>query len=778
MKEEANPDMDEQRMLTCTKHLSRRSTAIAASSAEDTTSRPAFAALAAALLLVLVATLTGCDREDPKVKHDRLVKEAAEFVKQEKLEEARLKLQSAIDADPKSAQAHYELAEVLLRQRRIGPAVENYRSAINLDPKHREARYHLAVILVGGGEFEQAEDHVRKLVELYPEDEEILVLKANLEAASPRKNMAESKELLEKIIAKNPKNAAALASLGGIALHEQNLQLAEDYFKKALEAQPNSPPVQMVLADLYARQGRLDEAQAVVEGLVNENPKNVSLRFGFGEFLLKRGLGDRAREQYEEILKTDPLRHDARDRLYDMYLVRGETQKLEALASSLAASHPDNPGTDYFNGRELERNGKLKEALQLFLKSIQGLSNFAPAFRHAALIELSQGDDRNGYEHLNQAVAIDPGDVGARLALARMALLKRDVAQASEHVNQVLQRFPQQLGANIIRADIALIEGKTADARKVYQFLIDNFPKIPLGYLKLAVLEEKENHVDEALDLYKKVLAFDSNVLISAQRYVVLYNSKYGIQRTIEEVKRLMEQSKQSKAEYKLVLGSLTLANTADPKRKETARVLLNEAVEEKPSLIGAYFALASLDSEAGNLDSAADNYEKLIAKNPRHVPSIMLLALLRERQGKFENAAAAYRKVLDIDPRFGPAANNLAWLLAEKLQGDLNEALNLAETAKQVLPSEASVADTLGWIHLKRGSPRAALPFLEEAVELDKKSGRDQPNPEIIAHLVEARLAAGEKESAKELATSTAQSLPPGHPARTRLEALAQQAG
>lgn len=734
-------------------------------------------ALSAAVLAAGLI-LGGCDREAPAVKRDRLMKEAAEFVKADKLEEARLKLQSAIDADPKSAQAHYEFAEVLLKQKKIGPAVENYRSAINLDPKHRDARYHLAAILVGAQEWEQAEDHIKKLMEFAPEDAEVLVLKANLEASSPRKNIAEAKQILQGVLAKDERNGAALASLGGLSLMEGKLAEAEAQFTKALAISPNNAPVQMVLADLYARQGRLDEAQSVVEGLVKENPKNSSLRFGFGEFLLKRGAGDKALAQYEEILKNDPIRHDARDRLYDMYVTRGEEAKVRKLVDDLARALPDNPGVSYFRGRQKEQVGQLKEALDLYLKAVQGIPGFAPAFRRAGLLELQLGDERTGLEHLNQAVTIDPGDVGARLALARIALAKRETAQASEHVTQVLQRFPQQLGANVLRADIALIDGKIEEARKVYQFLIDNFPKVSLGYLKLGLLEERAKNPERALELYGKALAFDTNVLIPLQRYVVLYNAKNGIEKTLAEMNRLLAESKQSKPEYKLVLGTLSLGNRNDPNRKTKARTLLNEAVEERPTLVAGYFALAALDSEAGNLDDAAANYEKLITKNPKHIPSLMLLALTRERQGKFDKAAESYRKALELDPRFGPAANNLAWLLADKLNGDLDEALKLAEAAKQVIPNDPSVADTLGWVHFKRGTPRAALPFLEEAVELERKAGNETPNPEIIAHLAEVKIAVGEKEQAKQLITEALQSIPANAPLRPRLEELSQKAG
>ncbi len=729
-----------------------------------------------AALLTMLLIGAGCSRENADDRFARLMKEAKEFNAQSKFEEARLKLQSAIDAKPQEAAGYYELAEVLVRQQKLAGAIENYRSALNYNPKHKEARYHLAALLLAGRQVDMAEDHIMKLYDAYPQDEEIIILKANLESTASKKNYEEAKRLLNGVVAKNPKSGAAYASLGGIALNEGDLKGAEDYFVKALHNDTESGPIQVILADLYARQGRLDEAEAMVAGLVKGNPENSALRYGYGEFLLKRGSSDKAVEQYTEILKSDPLKHEARDRLYDIKQLRGKPEEVQALTDSLIKTNPNSPGVAYFKGRDAERAGNRKAALEFFLTAIQGLSSFAPAFRRAGLLEIASGDERNGLEHLNQAITIDPGDVGARIALARDAMTKRDLTRASEQVNQVLQRFPNQLGANILRADIALLQGNTTEARKVYQLLIDRFPKVPAGYFKLALLEEKEKNYDAAMTLYRKVIAFDRGVLVPLQRLSTLLNGKIGLPATIDEISKLMATSKDAKPEFKLMLGTLNMLNASDPQHEPKARALLNEAIEGRPDLTGAYFALAALDSQKGDADSAAANYEKLIEKNPKHLPSLMLLAMIRERQGRFEDAAKQYRAILAVNSRFGPAANNLAWLLTDRLNGDLEEALKLAQTAKEVLPEEGGVADTLGWVYFKRGTPRAALPFIEEALELDQKAGRATPNPDVLGHLAEVKLALGDKEGAKQAIDQALKLVPQGNPARAPFEEIAKK--
>ena len=151
-----------------------------------------------------------------------------------------------------------------------------------------------------------------------------------------------------------------------------------------------------------------------------------------------------------------------------------------------------------------------------------------------------------------------------------------------------------------------------------------------------------------------------------------------------------------------------------------------------------------------------------------------MLLALTYERQEKFDDAIQEYRKLLQSSPRFGPAANNLAYLLSEKDGSDLDEALKLAELAKEEIPKESSVADTLGWVHYKRGSARAALPFLEEAVAL-QKDANEEINPEILLHLAVVQNEVGEKDAAKKTIQSAMTLATEQHPKFSEMKKLAE---
>jgi Flp pilus assembly protein TadD len=91
------------------------------------------------------------------------------------------------------------------------------------------------------------------------------------------------------------------------------------------------------------------------------------------------------------------------------------------------------------------------------------------------------------------------------------------------------------------------------------------------------------------------------------------------------------------------------------------------------------------------------------------------LIGLLFESQNKVEEARKRYEKALSLDSTAPIAANNLAWLMAEH-GGNLDVALQLAQTAKAKLPDAPEVSDTLGWVYYKKELFDQAVTALAES--------------------------------------------------------------
>jgi Tfp pilus assembly protein PilF len=143
-------------------------------------------------------------------------------------------------------------------------------------------------------------------------------------------------------------------------------------------------------------------------------------------------------------------------------------------------------------------------------------------------------------------------------------------------------------------------------------------------------------------------------------------------------------------------------------------------------------------------LDAARERFEQIARRDSKAIGAETLIAIILEMQGKTQDARTRYEAILTREPSAAVAANNLAWLYAEQ-NGDLAQALRFARTARQFLPEEPQVSDTLGWIYYKQQLPGLAVPELLRSVE------KNPANPVYQYHLGLARLAAGDTEKGRE---------------------------
>jgi Tfp pilus assembly protein PilF len=116
-------------------------------------------------------------------------------------------------------------------------------------------------------------------------------------------------------------------------------------------------------------------------------------------------------------------------------------------------------------------------------------------------------------------------------------------------------------------------------------------------------------------------------------------------------------------------------------------------------------------------IDKAKSSYLAAIEKDPNSLGAYMAMGMIYESEKKYVEARDYYVKALKLNPSFAPAQNNLAYIYAEK-GGNIDVALDLAQKAKEQVPADPYISDTLGWIYYKKNVPSRAIVYLKEANE------------------------------------------------------------
>jgi Flp pilus assembly protein TadD len=176
----------------------------------------------------------------------------------------------------------------------------------------------------------------------------------------------------------------------------------------------------------------------------------------------------------------------------------------------------------------------------------------------------------------------------------------------------------------------------------------------------------------------------------------------------------------------------------------DTTEKLLRQALDVEPSNPEVYGRLGELFVAQGRLDDARKEFNELSRLQPRSVGALSISGLLAYMQHDNAEARQRWEQALKVDSTAAAAANNLAWLYAET-GGNLDIALQLAQTAKAQFSDSAEVDDTIGWIQLKRGLTALAVNYLERSAE--KVPG----NPSFQYHLGMAYAKQGEDGKARQ---------------------------
>ena len=310
-----------------------------------------------------------------------------------------------------------------------------------------------------------------------------------------------------------------------------------------------------------------------------------------------------------------------------------------------------------------------------------------------------------GAQTLADAAQAQPGNLEARVALVRSLIASGNSSRAQAEIALLLQQAPE---AAIVHALSGMHQARVSNpnaARLAFERALELSPGLLEAVSGLTYLD------------------------LSAR------DAAAAITRLEGEIAR------QPDNPNLFVLLSRAHSAAGDPTKQEEA---LRSAVSVDPRFKTGYTMLASLYVRQRRLDEARAEYEAIAKRDPSNVMAVTMVGLLLEQQGKRDEAIKAYERLVKGAENSPVAANNLAFMYAER-GTNLDVALQLAMSAKQRMPNDPSVDDTIGWIYYKKNLPELAVKPLESALE------QLPNNADLLVHLGLTYAKLGEKEKARQ---------------------------
>lgn len=713
------------------------------------------------LLLLTMAgfLLIGCaSPEEKKAKHE---KRAAQYLKEGKLKEAVIELRNVVQLDPKDDAAYYQLGETYLKLKKGREAFQAFSRAVSANPENLKAQLKLGQIFLLARKPSEARKKAELVLDKAKDNPDALSLLAGVQVQE--KDIDSAVGTLQKILKVDPDNFKTYLSLGRLYLMKKDLAQSRKAYLKAISLEPESRVPYMELANAYSAEGKLEKAERELQKLLLVSKAKYRDLVLLARFYERTQKWKKAEKTYRQAVELSPSEDVsalmnlggfyARRKRYDQAL--GAFKKAAALKKdnpaiqlSIAQLHYDfrkfdeaqrvvdsilekdkgHVAANFLAGRLSLRKKDFPGALDRFTLVAREWPRNPSAYYFKGLALLGEGKGKLAEKDLVKAVELNPRLTDARLLLAERYLRQREKNLAREQIDAVLKLAPRHVKGLMLKGSLELLEGNRKAAESAFRAVTDAKSDYAPAYVRLGLLYQMSKREREAVKSLKKALAINPRQIDALALLVGIHLRKKAFDDALGICKA--QQSKigdfpRGQAAIESLMGKIFLAKG----EKQAAERHFKKAVDTDPNLLGPYVSLARIYLSSDRWREAVQEYENILQKNAKFLPAYMALGAIYNQKGMAEKAETFYRKALEIKKDFAPAANNLAWNLAAR-GGNIDEALGYAQVAKEQMPKNPAVMDTLGWIYYLKGTYLSAIAEFQDSIELDPE------NPVIRYHL------------------------------------------
>ena len=689
----------------------------------------------AAFVVIATLAIAACDRS-PEAKKLRHIQRAEEHFGQKNYREAILDFRNVLAVESENLRAirgiglaHFELEE-------YAQAFAFLSWARSLGAGDADVRLKVGSLLLAGGRVTDARNEASQVLEKDPLNVDALTLLSSA-IASPDQ-VDPTLEILQDANDKLERPAKLLLALGSLYIRKGDFEKAGTALRDAVERDPKWADAHTALAAFHLNRRDLEQAEAELRKAASLSPLGSKARLQLVDYFLIAGHREEARKALKEMTENAPDFGPGWRRQAELALAEKRLDDAEASIDEVLKRNVEDLDARLILGRIRLARDDLDGAIRAFQRVVKAEPKSAPARHQLALAYVKKGDLAQAKSELAQATALTPDYADPVLLLAQLNLQSGATAPAIESLKELLKKQPNHVEASKVLGGAYLVNRQIELARDTFLHLRKVAPKDPKGPLLLGVSLRMLGKNDEATREFEEALRLDPSSAEALSQLVEMAIARKDTDGALKRVKAQMKLAPQSgkmewlQANVMAVRGDLTAAEAG-----------YLRAIELEPTLLQPYIALAQLYARKSRFDEAIAKFDAALKVRPDNPGLLTLKGVLLQVSGKDAEAVPAYEAALRINPRLGPAANNLAYIY-DQTPEKRDKALELAQTAKELLPDDPRVSDTLGWILHRRGVNDRAIALISES------AAKLPDNPEVQFHLGMAFRQAGKPKEAQ----------------------------
>lgn len=667
-------------------------------------------------IIVFSSLISACN--SPEKEKQQHIARGKEYLAKKQFAEARLEFRSALKIDKKLGEAQFGLGEAALALGYVQEAAEAYYEAMRIDANNLDARVRVGSLLVE-----------------YETDE----------------GTKEAERLSGEVAQKNPDHVENRVLIADVRAAQKRWAEADAEFQKAISLDANRIETHLHLARYYERRAKADSAQAaafhakaesVFRQLIERNPKSVTARLAFGDFLFANKREAEAEQQLLAAHQAEPTDKLVLVALRRYYETQQQFEKAEQFLTRLVELDPDKTAG---RGQIIDlhaRTGRVYQAVTEYQQLLKDDPKYLRGYSRLAELLLELGDVTGATKHVEVALKQNPQDTDALLMRGRLRSLNGQHREAIGDLDQVLRLEPTLPSALYYAADAHLQNNDATQARLFVNRLLSFYPRNPMGLLMQVRINLAETKADAAektsTQIIESIAELRSNqtALKSAripEGSLPDWESKAYVSRAVARIQLRKLAEAQSDLERAAVIDrrspephiNLAVVNMLRGDLASASRAA-ERAVDLAPSSLAAATTVINVYLQQKNYRAAHDRLTQLINEQPARLQLQELKARVLIAQGDGAAAETTLREILQTDPNY----LNAYFILSDFYQSSQQQTEKAVAELSQLIQRRPTNTQQIAQAHLMigmleegRGNFDAAVSNYEQMLSYDKRS-------------------------------------------------------
>jgi pentatricopeptide repeat protein len=457
------------------------------------------------------------------------------YVAQRRFEDAEKELRAIAAANPENSGAELDVVRFLNGVKGLAVAREELVTRIKAGGDVFPYQMALADVDFAQGKFDDSVALLDGLIAAPGSPEHALAAQTKLAEFYFRKaNYPAAEKLVGDILKKDPRNITGLKIRASIRIEQGQFESAIADLREALNGQPKSPELLLLMALAYERDGKLELADRQYADATKSASGNPSVSLQYVAFLQRQGRVAQAEDVLTEAASANPRSIDVLGALAQIRLARQNWTGALAVADSIQAVGNDRGIADQIRGAAFAGQNKMEQsiaaleaahasapdALQAIVSLVNAYVRTGKADKAEALLkdmlkkypenvqlsllmgsaQLAKNNVDEAISNFKTVIAQHPKDEAGYDALSNLYVRQKNYDQASKILQDGLREQPDNLKFKLALAGIMIETGDFDGAIAKYESILKDRPNIPVAINNMASLLLDHRTDKESLD--------------------------------------------------------------------------------------------------------------------------------------------------------------------------------------------------------------------------------------------------------------------------------------